>query len=195
MGTLTDTFAPTPVGSRVNQMDFDQHQAVLPRTKIYHGMDIAVEYGSNRYRIGRIQSWAPQARTRQAVHKYELSSATWGRPVDLIPGRSEGYSISMSRVEVWGQEVEKVFGLVDPTTLFRDLMDMRWPVTLYEYLYRGDGDAKLYTLWQYPQSWITSYGESEYSAEGDGIITVNLELMHLPRVLLQYHPELVTVNN
>jgi hypothetical protein len=195
MGTLTDTFAPTPVGSRVNQMDFDQHQAVLPRTKIYHGMDIAVEYGSNRYRIGRIQSWAPQARTRQAVHKYELSSATWGRPVDLIPGRSEGYSISMSRVEVWGQEVEKVFGLVDPTTLFRDLMDMRWPVTLYEYLYRGDGDAKLYTLWQYPQSWITSYGESEYSAEGDGIITVNLELMHLPRVLLHYHPELVTVNN
>lgn len=192
MATLTDTFAPTPAGSRVNQMDFDQHQSVLPRTKIYHGMDIAVECGSNRYRVGRIQSWAPQARTRSAVHKYELSSATFGRPVDLIPGRAEGYSISMSRVEVWGQEVEKVFGLVDPTTLFRDLMDMRWPVTLFEYLYRGDGEAKLYTLWEYPQAWITSYGESEFSAEGDGIVMTNLELMHLPRVLRAYHPELVT---
>jgi hypothetical protein len=195
MTALNTTYAPTPTGSVVNQMDFAGHESTLPRTKIYHGMDIAVEYGSNHYRIGRIQSWAPQARTRQAIHKYELSSATFGRPVDLIPGRSEGYSISMSRVEVWGQEIEKVFGLVDSTTLFRDLMDMRWPVTLYEYLYRGDGDAKLYSLWQYPQAWITSYGESEYSAEGDGVILSNLELMHLPRVLLQYHPELVSVNN
>jgi hypothetical protein len=190
---LNNQYAFSPAGSRVQQLDFQGHESVLPRTKIYHGMDIAVEYNSQTYRVGRLQSWAPQQRTRQAVHKYELSSSTFGRPVDLIPGRAEGYSISISRLEVWGQEIEKVFGLVGPGQLFRDLMDMRWPITLYEYLYRGDGDAKLYTLWQYPSCWITSHGDAEASAEGDGIMTCNIEMAHLPRILLQYNPQLVTV--
>lgn len=195
--SFSEVFAPTPSGSRVQGLDYQGHEASLPRTKIYHGMSIAVEYNANTYRVGRIQSWAPQARTRQAVHKYELSSATFGRPIDLIPGRAEGYSISMSRLEVWGQEVEKVFGLVgDGKSLFRDLMDMRWPITLYEYLYRGaENDATLYTLWQYPSCWITSHGEAENSAEGDGVMQASIEFAHLPRNLMAYHPELVTVNN
>jgi hypothetical protein len=193
MATLNNTYAPTPQGSIVQQMEWGKHEAVLPRQKIYHGMDIAVEGPNGRYLIGRIQSWAPQQRTRQAVHKWELNSRTFGRPVDLIPGRAEGYSISLSRAEVWGQEIEKVFGLVDSGNLLRDLMDVRWPITLYEYLYRGEG--KLYSLWQYPQCWITNYGESDFSAEGDGVITTNLELMHLPRLLVQYNPNLVTVAN
>jgi hypothetical protein len=190
---LNDQFAFTPEGSRVRQLDFANHESMLPRTKIYHGMDIAVEYNSQTYRIGRLQSWAPQQRTRQAIHKYEISSTSYGRPVDLIPGRAEGYTISISRLEVWGQETEKVFGLVSSKELFRDLMDMRWPITLYEYLYRGDGDSKLYTLWQYPSCWITSHGEAEVSAEGDGVMTAQIELAHLPRILLQYNPQLVTV--
>ena len=173
----------TYASAAVSQLDFANHNSILPQTKIYHGMDICVYYNSNNYRIGRLQSWAPQQRTRQAVHKYEINSSTFGRPVDLIPGRAEGYAISISRVEVWGQEIERILGLTSGTQLFRDLMDMRWPITLYEYLYRGDG--LLYSLWQYPSCWITSHGDAEVSAEGDGIMMVNMELMHLPRILTQ----------
>ena len=190
----SETLSKTPV----SQLDFPGHEDTLPRTKIYHGMDVCVYWNNNAYRIGRLQSWAPQARTRQAVHKYEINSSTFGRPVDLIPGRAEGYSISASKIEVWGQEVERALGLATATSgqsaLFADLMDMRWPITLYEYLYRGDG--KLYTMWQYPSCWITSHGDAEVSAEGDGIMMANLEIMHLPRILVEYNAgSLVTVNS
>lgn len=155
------------------------HAPYQPTTMVYHGMSIAVKApGGNAIEIGRVQSWNPQGMTRQVVHKREISKTDFGRPVDIIPGVADGYTISMSRVEVWNNELEIVLGYKDP---WRDLMDQQWPVDFYEFLYKGNS---LYRCWVYPNAWCQSYNRQDISADGDGIISVTADFAHMPKLLL-----------
>lgn len=155
------------------------HAAFQPTTMVYHGMSIAVRTpGGNAVEIGRVQSWNPQGMTRQVSHKSEISKTDWGRPVDIVPGKADGYTVSMSRIEVWNNELELTLGYKEP---WRDLMDQQFPVDFYEFLYKGN---KLYRCWVYPNAWCQSYSRQDISAEGDGIISVNADFAHMPKLLL-----------
>ena len=165
----------TPYGTNsqnITTPSFDYSKPGMPSTKVYHGLTVVVDGNI----IGRIQTWTPAGKTRTATHKWELSKSTFGRPVDLIPGRSEGYTISMQRVEVWDQEIEIVFGY---GSTFSDLMDMTYPFQAQEQWFKGDD---LYKVWVYPSCWFTSLQEEGPSADGDGIVMCSAEIMHLPRV-------------
>ena len=63
----------------------------------YHGAAIVV----NNAIVGRIQSWHPEgAYNRDGEHVYELSNVTIGLPVDYVPGKSTGFTVSFARTEV-----------------------------------------------------------------------------------------------
>ena len=145
-------------------------------TKTYHATSIIV--GSTI--IGRISSWQVDAFSRQAVHVREVSRATWGRPVDLVPGISEGYKITFDRAEVWGAELELALGLASGTATWADLAEQDTPFIIKEELYRG---IVPYSMWEYHGCWITSRNESARTAEGDGIIKVEGgEIMYVRRI-------------
>jgi len=162
----------TPTSSTANPvpaMDFSKEGMFSSKT--YHGLSILV--GGNV--IGRVQSWAPDARTRTAVHKWELSANSFGRPVDLIPSKADGYSISIGRIDVWDAELEKVCGY---GSVWSDLIDQNYPFVFTEQLYKGD---KPYRTWIYPSCWFTSYAEQSSEAEGDGAYLITAQVMHMPR--------------
>jgi hypothetical protein len=164
-------YAQNPFGIEVKPLDYTVADA--PTTKTYHGASIVV--GGNI--IGRITSWQPSgAYTREGNHVYELSHATWGRPVDYVPGRSTGYTIALVRTEVWGAELELTLGFAQ---LWNDLSDQDRPFTVQEYLYRG---SALYRVWEYKGCWFQDRNEDAQTADGDGIFKVNGTLAYVQRV-------------
>lgn len=163
----------TPTGTSATQvpsMDFSKEGMFTSKT--YHGLSILV--GGNI--IGRIQSWAPDARTRTAVHKWELSANAFGRPVDLIPSKADGYSISIGRIDVWGAELEMACGY---GAMWSDLIDQNYPFVFTEQLNKG---TQVYRSWHYPACWFTSYAEQSSEAEGDGAYLITAQIMHMPRI-------------
>jgi hypothetical protein len=140
-------------------------------SKTYHGLSILV--GGNI--IGRIQSWQVGARTRTVTHKWELSKDTFGRPVDLVPSKTDGYTISVSRIDVWNKELEIACGY---DTVWSDLADQSYPFVFDERLYEG---SELYRQWTYPSCWFTSYSEEAATSEGDAYYSISGEISYLPR--------------
>jgi len=160
-------------GIDVKPLDFTVPDA--PTTKTYHGASIVV--GGNI--VGRITSWQPSgAYTRDVAHVYELSHVTWGRPVDIVPGRATGFQVSFTKVEVWFQELEIALGY---PAVWNDLTDQDRPFTAYEYLFRG---ATLYRVWQYRGCWFNERTEDAQTSDGDGIFkaTCTMSYVHRNRI-------------
>lgn len=163
----------TPMGTtdtQVPRMDYSKDGMFTSKT--YHGLSILV----GGQVVGRIQSWAPDARTRTATHKWELNADSFGRPVDLIPSKADGYSISVGRIDVWDAEIELACGY---GAVWSDLIDQNYPFVFSEQLYRGN---ELYRSWDYPSCWFTSYAEQSSEAEGDGAYLITASVMHMPRI-------------
>jgi len=157
-------------GIQTPGLDFTVPDA--PTTKTYHGASIVVDGNI----IGRITSWNPSgAYTRTVNLVRELSHVTWGRPVDIVPAISDGYTIAFTRVEVWEQEVELTLGY---SNVWDDLSDQDRPFTVFEYLFRG---PTLYRVWRYAGCWFTDRNENAQEAAGDGIFTANCTLMYVQR--------------
>ena len=138
--------------------------------QVYHGVSIGAGRegsgglsGSAIAPIGRITSWSPQIYSRSAQHTYELGSRSFGRPVDLTPATNTGYTVSMTRVEVWKSEAEVAFGLTDSDAVYEDLMDQDRPFTADEVLMRG---TSLYRHWRYMGCWFTNLNPNGFEAEG-----------------------------
>ena len=80
-------------------------------TKVYHGVSICTGTGEGSGNIiGRIQSWQPDSCTRDGIHLYELANTSWGRPIEWIPGKATGFTIAVTRAEVWKAEMERALG-------------------------------------------------------------------------------------
>ena len=150
-------------GISVKPLELDVADA--PTTMSYHGTSIVV----NGNIIGRISSWQPNV-TRQGKLVYEVSHVTWGRPVDYVPGISEGYTISVGRTEVWNEEFEVALGLTTAGNPFNDLSDQTRPFTIYEYIFKG---KDLYRVWVYLGCWFKSKNLTAVTNEGDGIVAVD----------------------
>jgi len=143
-------------------------------TKTYHGTTIAV---NNRI-IGRITSWQPTAYSREGNHIYELNAATWGRPVDYVPGKSSGFTIALTRVEVWKNELELALGIANAQ--FEDLMDQTAPFNANEILCKG---AITYQIWTYYGCWFQERNEDAQTADGDGVFRCNATMAYISRQL------------
>jgi len=163
-------YATNAFGIQTPALDYTVPDA--PTTKVYHGASIVV----NGNIVGRITSWNPSgAYNREANHVYEVSHVTWGRPVDIVPGRSTGYTIAVGRTEVWFQELEIALGY---PAVWDDLSDQDRPFTIFEYLFRG---STLYRVWRYAGCWFQDRNEAEYSAEGDGRVTLTATILYVQR--------------
>lgn len=166
----TSPYGTNAFGIQVRPLDFTVPDA--PTTKTYHGASIVADGNI----VGRITSWQPNgAYTREGNHQYELSHTTWGRPVDYVPGRSTGYTVTFVKTEVWGQEVELTLGYSD---VWDDLSDQDRPFTIFEYLFRG---TELYRVWRYAGCWFQDRNEDAQTADGDGVFRANCTLAYVQR--------------
>lgn len=141
-------------------------------TKVYHG--VSITSGTNSI-IGRIQSWQPDSYTRDGIHLYELSDLSFGRPIEYIPGKATGFTIAVTRAEVWEHEMERAFGFEG---LFEDLIDQNRPFEVKEFWIRG---ADVMQVWQYKGCWFTNKNVEAISSDGDGITKISATLAYVSR--------------
>ena len=165
---------------RVKKLEYNVLTSQSPMdSKTYHGISIFRSGPDGRARrsapIGRISSWAPTARTRTITPVRELSAETFGKVIEQVPGIAEGWTVSCTRVEVWGDETERALGFDD---VFADLTDQNHPFQVKEELRRGNA---VYMTWTYEGCWFSSLGEEGYDAAGDAVVKVSSELTYTYR--------------
>ena len=152
--------------SYANVLPFEAPDDDKLTTKTYHGVSILGGDSASNQIVGRIQSWQPDSYTREGVHLYELADQSWGRPVEYIPGKATGFTIAITRAEVWGAEMEKAFGFPS----FNDLIDQRKPFQVREFWLRQSDE---YAIWTYKGCWFTSKNYDAITSDGDGITRVS----------------------
>lgn len=172
MSGSIDPFASNPFGVVVQDIQWDDENAPFAMT--YHGLTIV----SNGYIVGRITSWNPAELARENALVYELSYYTFGRPVDQVPGRATGYTVTGTSAEMWDKEIEKKM-MGDPDLqVFSDLMDQIRAFTVYEHWFKG---IVPYRTWVYYGCWFTSKGEDAYTSEGDARVMSNFTFQYVSR--------------
>jgi len=168
-------FATNPFGQISTPLDYRHEHA--PYSKTYHGITIAVDGAV----IGRIQSWdTTGAWARGGEHVYELSDRTWGKPVDYVPGKWEGLSITASVAEMWEKEIEIQLGISADQQL-NDLIEQNRPFTTHEFWFKGSAQ---YRVWVYKGCWLTDRNETAYSADGNARVIANFNFNYVARQIL-----------
>jgi hypothetical protein len=163
-------YATNTVGAQAGLVDFTQ--PYTPTTMMTHGGTIVV----NGNIIGRINNWhAAGAYNREGTHVYEVNYNTWGVPVDYVPGRATGFNLTMTRSEVWDQELELTLGY---TGLWNNLTEQTFPFVAQEFLFKG---ALPYRTWSYFCAWFTEKNPSEFSAESNGLYQVTCGMAYISR--------------
>lgn len=170
MAISTSPYATNNFG--VNSTPIDYSQAYTPSLMTYHGGSICV----NNNIVGRITEFqSAGAYTREGNHVYEVNNNTWGLPVDYVPGRATGFNITMTRNEVWSQELEIALGY---PAVFNNLTDQNYPFVANEYLFKG---TNVYRAWTYYSCWFMEKNPSAWSASGDGICSVTCNMAYVSR--------------
>lgn len=166
---MTENFA-NPHAVAVQPLDFSQFEGTN-HTQVYHGSTIKI----NNKVVGRIRSFnADGAFQRTITPVYELNKTTWGRPVENIPGQNTGYTLTITRAEVWDAEFERtIFDFV-----FHDLGDQTFPFTIEEFLWKG---SEIYYIITYSGCWFNTKNIETFEAGGEGIIVVNAGITYVSR--------------
>lgn len=164
-------FASNPYGVLATPLDYGVEDA--PTSKTYHGITLEVD----GFVLGRIQSWHPSgAYTREGEHVYELSNLSWGLPVDYVPGRATGFSVTATAAELWTKEIEIQLGL--SAVQFNNLIEQNRPFTAREYWFRG---IDTYQIWTYRGCWLTDRNEEAFSADGNARVIANFTFNYISR--------------
>lgn len=158
----------------VTPLNYKSPQGALT-TKVYHGVSITAGDDSNI--IGRIQSWAPDSYTREGIHLYELADLSFGRPVEFVPGKATGFTIAITRAEVWDSEMEIAFGF---GKTFNDLIDQTRPFSVKEFWIRGNSGKS--QVWEYKGCWFTGKNIEALDSGGDGVTKISATLAYVSRV-------------
>jgi hypothetical protein len=172
MSGSIDPFASNNFGVTVQDIDWDDSQA--PYAMTYHGLTIV----SGGLIVGRITSWNPAELARENALIYELSYYTFGRPVDQVPGRATGYTVTGTSAEMWDKEIEKRLAGDTQLAVFSDLMDQIRAFTIYEHWFKG---IVPYRTWVYYGCWLTTKGEEAYTSEGDARVMSNFTFQYVSR--------------
>lgn len=167
---------PSPFGTNgfgVTSSSLDYTDPNNLQTMSYHGAQIVV----NNSIIGRIQSWQPDgAYNRDGEHVYELSRVTIGKPIDYVPGKATGFTVSFTRTEIWNQELELALGFAN---VFADLTDQTRPFTVQEFLYQGQN---VYRVWEYRGCWLKAKNPEAWTADGNYIHRVTGQMAYVARI-------------
>lgn len=164
-------FATNAHGVQTSFLDFAD--AGAPTSITYHGASIVIRGNI----VGRLQSWQPAgAYTREGDHVYELSHLTAGLPVDYVPGRATGFTVSFARNEVWDQELERVLGY---SNVFNSLVDQTRPFEIQEFMFKGNTP---YRIWEYRGCWLRSKNADQWEATGNFIHKITCELAYVSRI-------------
>jgi hypothetical protein len=156
----------------VAPLDYKSTQGALT-TKVYHGVSITT--GDNNI-IGRIQSWQPDSYTREGIHLYELADISFGRPVEFVPGKATGFTIAITRAEVWSSEMEIAFGF---GSTFDDLVDQTRPFSVKEFWIKGNSGYS--QVWDYKGCWFTGKNIDALTSDGDGVTKISATLAYVSR--------------
>ena len=142
-------------------------------TMSYHGAALVVQGNL----VGRIQSWQPDgAYSRDGEHDYELNKNTTGKPMDYVPGKATGFTVSFARVEAWDQEFEIALGY---SGVFADLTDQTRPFVVQEFLYKGTDP---YRIFQYNGCWLKSKTPEAWTSDGNYIHKISGQLAYVSRI-------------
>lgn len=167
---------PSPFGTNafgVQTQALDYTDPGAPTTMSYHGAAITVQGNI----VGRIQSWHPDgAYNRDGELVYELSQVTIGKPVDFVPGKATGFTVSFARTEVWNQEFEIALGYPQ---VFQDLTDQTRPFVVQEFLYQG---TTPYRVYQYSGCWLKSKNPDAWASDGNYIFKITGQLQYVSRI-------------
>jgi len=173
-----------PAGSGVNygvkavEQFFYSSELDFNTTKVYHGVSIVAGLNdSNTIVVGRIQSWQPDSYTRDGIHLYELATTSWGRPVEYIPGKATGFTIAVTRAEVWKGEMERAFNDAS-IPLYDDLIDQNFPFTIKEFWIAGDNT---YNIWTYRGCWFQNKNPDAITSDGDGVTRINATIAYVSK--------------
>jgi hypothetical protein len=166
--------------SAANQYNVTTPTTSVALTKTYHGLCII---NGNGQIVGRIQSFQPNAYSREGKHVYELNAFTFGRPVDYIPGIESGRTLTCERVEMWNDEFELEFGAAvdvqrNGGVEWIDLCEQTTPFIVQEALFRG---GARYRTWEYLGCWMKSKQITQFTAEGDAKYVVTCEMAYIIR--------------
>lgn len=156
-----------------NEYGVQSNTLSLDMTKTYHGVSIMLGDGSI---IGRIQDFQATFAERSVSMVYEVNRQTWGRPIDAVPGIESGRSISVTRAEVWDEELE--VAMAGASSEYVDLCDQTKPFELIESMFRGSSS---YRSWRYRGCWFTSKSLDSWSAEGDGKVNATAAISYVTR--------------
>jgi len=121
--------------------------------------------------------------TTKVYHLYELAAISWGRPVEYVPGKATGFTIAVTRAEVWSAEMERAFfNSAKPATtttgLYNDLIDQTKPFKVQEFWIRGDAD---YLVWTYNGCWFTNKNQDAITSDGDGVTRINATIAYVSK--------------
>jgi len=167
-------FATNAFGVQSATLDFTDPGA--PTTMTYHGAALVVAGNI----VGRINSWQPEgAYNRDGEHVYELSKVTIGKPVDYVPGKATGFTVSFARTEVWNEELELTLGY---SSVFSDLTDQTRPFVIQEFLYKGTDPYRVY---QYSGCWLKTKNPDAWTADGNYIHKITGQLAYVSRIRVQ----------
>lgn len=152
-----------------NSLDYQQRGDSIS----YHGACLVV----NGNIVGRVQSWQPDgAYNRDGEHVYELNKNTIGLPIDYVPGKSTGFTVSYARIEAWEQEFEIALGY---GATFATLADQTRPFVVQEFLYKG---VQPYRVYQYSGCWFKSKNPEAWTSDGNYIHKVSGQIAYVSRV-------------
>lgn len=164
-------FATNGFGVSTSSLDYTNADDL--QSMSWHGASIVV----NNNIVGRIQSWHPDgAYNRDGEHVYELSRLTIGKPIDYVPGKATGFTVSFARTEIWDQELEKALGF---NNVFSDLTDQTRPFTVQEFLYRGQ---QIYRVFEYRGCWLKAKNPEAWTSDGNYIHRVTGQLAYVSRI-------------
>lgn len=167
-----EPFARNPFGVVADPLDYSVEDRVTSKT--YHGITVAVGGAV----VGRIQSWdTGGAWARGGEHVYELSDLTWGKPVDYVPARWEGLTITATVAEMWDKEIDVQLGIKDAGQM-NDLIEQTRPFTAHEFWFRGITE---YRIWVYRGCWLTDRNETAYEATGNARVIANFNFNYVSR--------------
>ena len=168
-------FATNNFQVQTQSLDY-KDPTLVPSTMTYHGLAICV----NGNIVGRIQAWHPEgAYNRDGEHIYELSRITIGKPIDYVPGKATGFTVSFTRTEIWGQELELTLGF---SNVFSDLTDQTSAFVIQEFLYQGTNP---YRVWQYNGCWLKAKNPEAWTSDGNYIYRVTGQLAYVSRLRIQ----------
>ena len=164
-------YATNSYGVQTSPIDFTD--AGAPTSITYHGASIVIRGNI----VGRLQSWQPEgAYNREGDHVYELSHVTSGLPIDYVPGRATGFTVSFARTEVWDQEFERILGY---NAVFNTLIDQTRPFDVQEFMFKGQSP---YRIFEYRGCWLRSKNSEGWTADGNFIHRISSQLAYVSRI-------------